>query len=243
MKALSLTIVTITKDDPAGLARTLASANGWRDQTGVEQIVVFAGTEPASLPAGVRKITQRSQGIAAAFNEGLAAATGEWVWFLNGGDAIHEALAPAWLETLLTRTQADLVVGAIHADGDAAPRALPAVRDQWPMLHSWLPHPATLVRREVLRRAGGFAPRYRACMDFDLWQRLLGAGARVDVIALPLARFSQDGFSNRTDNAGLIWRENGAVLWRHQGSAWRVLGRTTGGLILRWLRAIRHALS
>ncbi|AOS44551.1 putative glycosyl transferase [Lacunisphaera limnophila] len=240
MSLPTLSLVTITKDDPAALARTLASTAGWRQRPGVQQIVVFAGAEPAAWPEGVCALRQTGDGIASAFNEGLQVAQGEWVWFLNGGDAIHEDLAPEWLETLLARTRADLVIGSIQGDGDAAPRELTPLREQWPLLHSWPPHPATLVRREVLRRAGGFSPRYRVCMDFDLWQRLLGAGARADVIAVPLARFDLGGLSSRPENAGLVFRENGDVLWRHQGAVWRTIGRGGWGLMVGWLRALRH---
>jgi glycosyltransferase involved in cell wall biosynthesis len=240
MNSPTLSIVTITKDDTAGLARTLASTAAWRPRPGVEQIVVLAGAEPAAWPDGVRALRQTGDGIAAAFNEGWQAARGEWIWFLNGGDAIHEELAPEWLEWWLARTRADLLVGCVHGDGDAGPRALTPLREQWPLLHSWPPHPATLVRREVLQRAGGFSPRYQVCMDFDLWQRLLGAGARADVIAVPLARFDLGGLSSRPENAGLVFRENGAVLWRHQGAVWRSIWRGGWGLVLGWLRALRH---
>jgi len=235
-----LSIITVTKDDPVGWARTLASATTWRAYDGVEQIVVHAGREPTAVPDSVQCLRQEGHGIVAAFNEGLKVAQGEWVWFLNGGDAIHEELGPDWLRLLLSRTQADLVVGCVHGDGDAEARALSPLREQWPLLHSWPPHPATLVRRGLLLRFGGFDPHYRICMDFDLWQRLLGAGARADVISIPLARFDLKGVSNRPDSAGMVFRENGAVLWRYQGAVWLALWRSVRGLITGWLRAVHH---
>lgn len=240
MKNPWLTLITVTKDDPVGLARTLAGSAVWRQHPGVEQIVVHAGREPACLPESIRSVAQDGAGIAAAFNVGLREARGEWLWFINGGDAIHEELAPFWLEDWLRRTRADLVVGCIHPDGEEAPRAVAPLRDQWPLLYSWPPHPATLVRRVVLERVGGFATRYQACMDFDLWQRLLGEGAVADVVAVPLARFDQRGFSNRPENVGVLFRENGAVLWHHQGTVWRAAGRGVAGLMIAWLRALRH---
>ncbi len=235
-----LSIVTITKDDPAGLARTLASAAAWRKPDEVEHIVIHTGAAPTVPPEpAVRLLVQQSTGIAAAFNEGLALAKGEWVWFLNGGDAIHEELEPAWLQALLRRTRADLVIGGIHGDGDGQPRELPALREQWPLLDSWPPHPATLVRRRVLTAAGGFTGEFKVCMDFDLWQRLLGDGARADVIAVSFARYDLAGLSSRPENLRLLFRENGMVLWRHQGSVWRSAARSIGGLTIRLLRGWR----
>jgi hypothetical protein len=238
-----LSIVSVTKDDPPGLSRTLRSTAEWRADSGVEHLVVYAGVAPAVLPAGVRMLGPSADGIAGAFNTGLQAAEGTWVWFLNGGDAAHENLSPAWLRTLLDRTGSDLVVGTIHYDGQLQPHPLPPMRDQWPMLDSWPPHPAVVTRRDALRAIGGFSARYRAGMDFELWQRLLGAGCRADVVAVPFARFDGTGFTSRPENAGLIFRENGEILWRHQGSIWRTCARTFVGLVVRWGRALRHLLS
>lgn len=238
-----LTIVSITKDDPLGLSRTLVSTAAWRADPGVEHLVVYAGAAPASLPAGVRLLGSSTDGIAGAFNAGLHAADGTWVWFLNGGDSAHEHLSPAWLGALLERTTSDLVVGTIHYDGQLNAHPLPALRDQWPMLDSWPPHPAVVARRELLRAAGGFSARYRASMDFELWQRVFGAGARADVVAVPFARFDCSGFTNRPENTGLIFRENGGILWRYQGGTWRTCTRAFVGLAVRWLRALRHLLS
>lgn len=238
-----ITIITITKDDPAGLARTLASTAAWRTGLGVEHLVVASGEAPACVPADVTLLRQPAHGIAAAFNEGLRSARGEWVWFLNGGDAIHAGLSPVWLQTLLEHTDSDMVIGTIQEDAQPQPRRLPPMRDQWPMLDSWPPHPAVVARRAALVQAGGFSEGYRTCMDFDLWQRLLGAGARTDTVGMPFASFDGRGLTSRPENLGLLFRENGAVLWRHQGKVWRALGRGPAGLTVRWLRAVRHLFS
>lgn len=232
-----LSIITISKDDPPGLERTLTSVAAWRDSGQVEHIVVHSGVPPV-IPhaAALRFQPQRSQGIAPAFNEGLAAAQGEWVWFLNGGDAIHECMEPAWLLTLLRNSRADIVIGTIHGDGDEYPRNLPALNEQWPLLDSWPPHPATLVRRKLLSAAGGFTAEFRTCMDFELWQRLLGSGGRADVISVPFARFNLDGLSSRPESLRLRYRENGKILWRYQGSVWRSAWRALAGLSIRVLR-------
>lgn len=222
MQSPWLTIVTITKDDPVGLGRTLASARAWREFPGVEQVVVFAGDAiPDGIPEAVGVVRQASVGIARAFNEGLASARGEWIWFVNSGDAIHEELSPAWLSTLTRRTQADVVTGALLYDDEREPRPPPPPSCQWPMLHSWPAHPATLVRRRALVAIGGFDPRWSICMDFDLWHRLFDAQRAVDVVAMPFARFETNGISRRPEYVGCLYRENAAVVWRHKGRIMR----------------------
>lgn len=211
-----LTIVTITKDDPTGLVRTLKSAEAWRANPGVEQVVVYAGAEPAVTANDTLIVRQqRSTGIADAFNEGLALARGEWVWFVNGGDAIHENTDPVWLLSHLRRTKAELVVGAVQFDGEAEPRRLPGLRDQWPLIACWLPHQATMIRRELLVAAGGFQDRWRVAMDYDLWLRMIAAKTPVDVLSVVLARFATDGISESSATIALKWREDAAVVRTH----------------------------
>lgn len=232
MQNYRLTLITITKDDPVGLGRTLVSAAALRSRPGVEQLVVYApGTVPDIGDQSVVLLPQRSSGIAGAFNEGLNAARGEWIWFLNGGDAIHENLDPDWLFGLLHATQAEAVSGALHYDGAGLPTGAPVLRMQWPLVTSWLPHPATLVRRTVLLKLGGFDPRWKICMDYDLWCRLLTTEAKIDVIAVSFARFDVTGISNRAETRSLLMGENAAILWRHKAVIFRTCWQKTWRLL------------
>jgi glycosyltransferase len=227
-----LSIVTITKEDSRGLKRTLDSLAGWLSDGRIEHVLVIPG-DSAACEAGpaTRVVAQSSRGIPGAFNEGLACCHGQWVWFLNGGDALHPGLSRDWLFALLAATAADVVVGTVHYDGDVAPRPPRLLREQWPPLICWIPHPAAVVRREVLLRAGGFDERWRIAADFDLWLKLLHQDARVDVVSVPFACFDVNGVSQRTDTQRLVTRENAGVLWCHKRS-----------LVRAWLTTSRHML-
>ncbi len=242
-----LTIVTITKDDPAGLVRTLGSAKGLRS-LGAEHIVVDGSVDAGPAERIVREVGSNitikrhpARGIADAFNAGLSESSTEWLWFLNGGDAVHEALDPGWLVTLLAGSRADLVVGGIHYDGDDKPRPVPRLRQQWPLLECWLPHPAVLLRRSILTRAGGFDPRYAIAMDYDLWMRLFAAGATADVLSVPFARFDISGLSQHPAHRRTVCREEARVIRSH----WRsLLGATLYPLprvFRRIFWSLRHA--
>ncbi|MFT3782918.1 MAG: glycosyltransferase [Nibricoccus sp.] len=214
-----LTLVTITKVDETGLSATLASTRFVRRLDRVQHIVLDgAGIEQkAAEAAGCLWVEQRGRGIAGAFNEGLAAAAGDWVWFLNGGDAIHEDLQAEWLLQHLSRTRADVVIGMIQFEGEAAPRRLPHVSYQWPLIACWLPHPATIVRRELLSKAGGFDERCRVAMDYDLWFRLLKRPIALDVLSIPFTRFDRNGVSERPASRSLATAETANVILRHSG--------------------------
>ena len=218
----SLTIITITKDDAVGLARTLASTECWRNEGWVEQVLVDASTVPAV--AGyqrVRVVRQSSKGISGAFNEGLAHARGEWVWFLNGGDTIAPALDVGFLRSLLKMSSADAIVGGLIYSGETEPRPHPALLGCWPPYASWMPHPATLVRREVFARAGVFDERYAIAMDFEWWLRALPEGARVDLLSVPFAVFASGGLSQRENEQSRIALERNDAIRRHGFRAWR----------------------
>lgn len=247
-----LTIVTVTKNDLAGLLRTVGSAMVWR-RAGVEHIIVDGSDDPSSAIAlandadsnsgGLLRVVPRpARGISDAFNAGLAKAKGEWVWFLNGGDAVHETLEPEWLLSLLAKTRAQVVTGALHFDGETNARALPRLSWQWPLLACWLAHPATLVRRDRLLAVGGFDLKWRIAMDYDLWFRLLEGATTVDVLSVPFARFDLNGISQSRETAPSARREEASVVLRHLGKmTWAVtwLGLR---LLLRLRWALWHSL-
>ena len=234
-----LSIVTITKGDPVGLARTLKSTELLRQQ-GVEHIVVDGSSVPSqeAFPPQVRWVRREAAGIADAFNHGLSLVASEWTWFLNGGDGAHESLDPGWLLMLLKRTRADLIVGGVQYDGDTTWRPQPGIGRQWPVLECWLPHPATLVRTQTLRAAGGFSSDFQVAMDFELWQRLIESRTVVDVVAVPFARFDLRGISQSEHGRRIAAHEESGILLRHSG---RLLGgalRRLGATSLRLARAL-----
>jgi hypothetical protein len=238
-----LTLVTVTKDDHPGLVRTLASSASLR-AAGAEHLVIDGGAGPAAAETvaaaagGPGRVIRRApHGIADAFNAGLAEAQGEWVWFLNGGDAVHESLDAAWLLAFLAATRADVVAGMLHFDGEAEPRPPAPLAYRWPLVACWPAHPATLVRRQRLQAAGGFDSRRRIAMDYDLWFRLFGRDAGVDVLSVPLARFDRQGLSERPETAAAARRETAAVVLAHAG---RMAGQA-GWLGLRVARRIAWA--
>ena len=238
---LWLTIITVTKDDANGLVRTLVSAAPLR-AAGAEHVVIDGSddaTASARLAAevgqGITHILRPPRGVADAFNEGLHAASGEWVWFLNGGDAVHEALDPVWLLSLLATTRAHIVTGALHFDGESAPRPMPHLSYQWPLIACWLAHPATLVRRKTLLGIGGFGQRWRIAMDYDLWFRMLCRDTIVDVVSVPFARFDVKGVSERRETRIAAQREEAKVVLAH-------CGRLGGAVVWLCLRVVRRIL-
>lgn len=231
MQGQLLSIVTITRADPAGLMRTLTSARSWRSGGCVEQIVVDGGEDSSSdrfEAVGCRYVKQQSScGIAAAFNEGISAARGEWIWFLNGGDRADERCDPDLVLNLLSVSKADVVICGTTYDGDQEPRPFLPPKMQFPPILSWIPHPSAFIRRRLFVEFGLFDERYAIAMDYEWWLRALSRERPVDLLRIPVARFDVTGSSMRPDRRRIIQSETAHAIWRHKGVILRSwLGQT-----------------
>lgn len=206
-----LTIVTITKDDQDGVASTVRSTGKLREHlsAGIEQVVIDSsspktGDEIKSLLAGessVRYLWQRSSGIAAAFNLGVTEAKGEWIWFLNGCDEVHPGLDPGNLIYILQQTRADVIIFEMEFMQSGKQYRHPPLRDLWPPVYNWIPHPATIIRRKVFKKYGLFDESYRIAMDGEFWFRALGNDVVVDMVSIPVVLFDESGISSSNQRA------------------------------------------
>lgn len=217
-----LSILTITMGDPEGLQRTLLSTERWR-AAGVEHVVIDGGGSwtQHSLPPGQTAhapllIQRPPAGISDAFNAGLSASHGEWVWFLNGGDRVDDRLEPEFLRALLALNRAEILIGGITYEGSAGPLPHPSPRFRWPPVHSWIPHPSTLVRRRLFQRFGGFDDQYRIVMDYEWWLRVMTKDVEVDVLSVPFSVFALGGVSQDVSAGGRLEQERDRAVGRHQ---------------------------
>lgn len=200
-----LTVVTVVKDDPDGLARTLASLAG-EDLTGVEYLVVDSSADREAtgavlaifgVPASVA--WTEPAGIYAAMNHGLALAHGRYVHFLNAGDEfapgavdrIRTALgsgAPAWLYGAVE------IVGADGTVVVTPPLDLEAERAHAFARGRFAAHQGTVARVDLLRSHGGFDTSYRITADYAAFLHLAQAGSPV-LLPGVIARFHEGGAS------------------------------------------------
>lgn len=89
-------VITITYNAAKYLERTLQSVTG-QSYPGIEYIIVD-GASTDNTPEIIRKyrekislvISEKDNGIYDAMNKGLAAATGDYVWFMNAGDSFFD---------------------------------------------------------------------------------------------------------------------------------------------------------
>lgn len=197
-----LSIITVVRDDPAGLAATRDSlaAQGWR---GFEWLVADGGSSPATLavldthgPTPDWLDSRPDGGPFAGMDRAMGVARGEYLLFLNAGDSLADADVLADLLPHLT-AQPDLLYGdSLEDPGDGRMRVKPSRHWRWAFYGMPAHHCAILYRRALvtdLRLDQG----YRIAGDYAF---TLGALRRAGVITrLPrtIARFAPGGLSRR----------------------------------------------
>jgi glycosyltransferase involved in cell wall biosynthesis len=144
----------------------------------------------AELAAGderVRYLGLSHLGISGSLNEGLRAARAPFVAFQDADDWSEPARLQRELEVLERRPEV-LAVGCRMREVDGAgaelaPRTSFATGDVNAALMRFnpIPNSCAMVRRQAVLEAGGFDPRYRYAMDYDLWLRLAERGAVVTI--------------------------------------------------------------
>ena len=206
-----VTVVVTVHDRPAAGARAVRSALAQRDAS-VEVVVVDDGSASPFVPGGsdprVRVLrVDRSRGVCAARNAGLATARGEWIAFLDDDDELDPEMVASSLAAVRRSALPGPVaalggIRAIRRDGPAG--VLPGFTAARTGDDGALPPDARprvlnalLAPTEVLRAAGGWDEDLRAWEHEDLLLRLIRV-CSIQGVDAPLYLMSDpDGPRNR----------------------------------------------
>lgn len=197
MTTISIVIPAYNAEKFIGDAVDSALAQTYRNR---EVIVIDDGSDDGTLEIlrqyreRIRVITQENQGTANACNAGVAAATGEWIAFLDADDQ----WLPRKLETQL-RFCSNFKIS--HTDsicfGEGLQREV--LRSDFEMMRSgpvlehllignFITKSTVLVSRDVYRSFGGFSERYDAVEDWPLWLQIC-AKHNLGYVAEALTRY------------------------------------------------------
>ncbi len=198
---MKFTIVTVCWNSAAVLARARDSlqAQTYRDY---EWVVVDGASTDSTMEivrefdaAPVVSVSEPDKGIYDAMNKGVRMARGEYVFFLNSDDALHDADVLADVaQALEAEPRTELLYGNVvytypsrkllrtfsHIDA----RSLP---------FEDLCHQATFARRALFERLGTFDTRFRLNADYDWLIRVFRSGAHTRWFDRRIAQFTVGG--------------------------------------------------
>jgi glycosyltransferase involved in cell wall biosynthesis len=203
----TFSVVIPTHNRAASLARAVRSVTA-QNFDDYQVIVVDDGSSDSSaaylatLPPPRHSIfrNERSQGVSAARNRGAAAASGEWIVFLDDDDELRpEALALLQRRIAANPTLDFLWGSRITHEIDSAGRGVARREDDWNGVAATVKGSAFLdlvlkiatnsaftIRRSVLQAVGGFDERLVRSEDRDLFIALAQQGYTGGAIAQPL---------------------------------------------------------
>ncbi|MBY0472080.1 glycosyltransferase [bacterium] len=204
---MKLSVITITYKDAPGLALTLQSLKPLQSSGISWEHVVVDGSpeENASTLSALEKdwplktVHSAPRGVYAAMNEGLEAATGNVVWFLNGGDQLRSAET---LGKILSRFTSDPSIEIICSGVDL-------VRDG-KYLYSKSPksdflknllgtnkicHQGIIYRSDLFKKVGTYNTQYKFAADYEHLFRCYFANVKAVCVPDRLAIYDMGGLT------------------------------------------------
>lgn len=202
MAGPALSVITVVRDDPAGLSATRDSlaVQGWRD---FEWLVADGGSGAATLSVltggGLAPDWLESRpdgGPFAGMDRALSVASGRHVLFLNAGDCLADGDVLADLAPLL-KDGVDLLYGdALEDPGDGRMRRKPARHWRW-AFYGMPAHHCTLFYRRSLLAGLRLDQGYRIAGDYAFTLSVLRRAGRIVRSDRIVARFAPGGLSRR----------------------------------------------
>ena len=227
MSGPKFSIITITYNAADVIMPTLQSILA-QTYTNYECLLIDGassdGTVVAAKASGVRFahiVSERDKGIYDAMNKGIALATGDYLCFLNAGDAFH---APDTLQLV-----ADAALGCAElphvlygetAEVDADRNFVRMRRLKAPAVLDWrsfkegmlVCHQAFYARRDI---APLYDLRYRLSSDVDWCIRVMKSSSKLVKVNATVVDYLQNGVSLKNHRASLV--ERFKVMSRHYG--------------------------
>lgn len=203
-----LTVITINYNNAAGLALTLASVAAQKCRHAFEYVVIDGGStdnfeeviRPYVGSTVTQYISEKDRGVYHAMNKGTQMASGKFCLFLNSGDYLLEADSLERALDTLNGSDIQSFSCIIKKAGKTYEQSPPFHPTLFTFVQGSLPHPSTLIRRELLLRMGGYKEKYRVISDWVFFmEALLVEHASYTLHPFPLSVFEADSGLSSTN--------------------------------------------
>jgi glycosyltransferase involved in cell wall biosynthesis len=193
-------VITVCFNAMTVLPLTAASLRSQATTSGIEWIVIDGGSTDGSVDWLATQqpdvfVSEPDSGIYDAMNKAVARARGDWLFFLNAGDAFADEHVLADVARAVEGSPAaELVFGDVVYFGDSGERRH---RFHWltrrRLLFGDLCHQAVFAHRSLFLRHGTYDLSLRWNADFDWFLRTFRGGAVLKYISRDIARFHDAG--------------------------------------------------
>jgi glycosyltransferase involved in cell wall biosynthesis len=226
-----ISVITINYNNCKGLIKTYDSIRMQLDlKTRVEWIVIDGNSTDGSIDflnsisSEIDKlIVEPDKGIYDAMNKGLAAATGEYVWFLNSGDSFYNNLSLDRVCKSIERSNADVLFGdtmfvsetgkKIGLISKLKPQRLPRKLTFNGFKYGMnVCHQSVIVKREI---SPEYNLDYRLAADIDWILEILKHNHSSKWVGHTISNFEIGGSSYQ--HTKKAWKERFQVFSKHYG--------------------------
>ena len=232
-----LTVAVVVRNDPTGLASTLASlASAWQPNT--ECLVLDGSDDPESTESIVANHSSiqvsvrwsEPRGVYPAMNDALTHAHGEYVWFVNAGDRAHSDSSISAVLRILEKRPL-WAYGQVCFVDDRGRTFLPRPFDYQREKRSafsrgrFPPHQGTVAATQVMRDLGGFDESFEVAADYAMMLKLSELGDPAESQEV-WADFFEGGLST------IRWR---AAVWEFHRARMKILKIRGSALVSEYL--------
>lgn len=175
-----VSIITVCKNEVKGIRRTLESVSSqiFRD---FELIVIDGGsTDGTQDVINEYKgeityfVSESDAGIFAGQNKGIKVAKGDYLLFINGGDAVHDNSVLE--EIFLTEPTDDILYGNLlieEQDGSETLGLSPPEITLDFLLRGTLWHPVSFIKRQLFEKFGSFNENLKIVADYEFFVKVI----------------------------------------------------------------------
>jgi len=197
-----VSVITIARNAGATIQQTIESILA-QTYPNIEYIVIDGASTDETLNITRRYehridywLSEPDEGIADAFNKGIALATGEIIGIINADDWYNEDAVRHAVEQF-RQSQADIVYGNLQLwDKDMKTELFFADHKQIE-IEMTINHPSVFVRRTAYEEIGLFRADFRYAMDYEWLLRAKHHGLRFHYINYVFTNMRLSGLSNR----------------------------------------------
>lgn len=222
---MKLTIITINYNNCSGLKVTINSVLSQSCQD-FEWIIVDGGSTDGSrefiedtekvvltkgpcVKEGFKWISEKDDGIYNAMNKGITKSHGDYLYFLNSGDALYDNnVLQDVLKFLDGKTC--IIVGRIQIDGGKISAAYPRNYSFYHLTYHTYPHQSSFIARSAFDRYGLYNENLRIVSDWEFFIKAVVHGTEsICLLDRVIANMEGGGLSIKADEK---LREEGLLL-------------------------------